>query len=242
MARRRMISQELIHDEDLNFVSIEAQNIFFRCLTISDDCGVIPGNEYQLKSMLNLSSKISNKLQEYLKELVLKRLLIRFPYQDKIYYAFKQSSFENYQAYIIKNRTKSEYLKMKVSDFQQLKLTLQEFTVNYSNYLDNGCYHIESKEYKVESKEYKDKEQISKKIPPVENDVIEYFKTKGIDNGQAEKFFNYYESNGWKVGKNKMVNWHSAVVNWIKNIKEYQKEIKSTRRNNLQEIQPKQTY
>lgn len=31
-----------------------------------------------------------------------------------------------------------------------------------------------------------------------------------------EKFYNYYESNGWKVGKNPMKNWKSAVITWEK--------------------------
>jgi hypothetical protein len=30
----------------------------------------------------------------------------------------------------------------------------------------------------------------------------------------AEQFFNYYESNGWKVGRNSMKSWRAAVVNW----------------------------
>lgn len=34
---------------------------------------------------------------------------------------------------------------------------------------------------------------------------------------EAERFFHYYESNGWKVGKNPMKSWTSAVVNWRKN-------------------------
>ena len=40
-------------------------------------------------------------------------------------------------------------------------------------------------------------------------------------NDQAECFYNYYESNGWKVGKNPMKNWHCAIGNWIKNIKTF---------------------
>lgn len=32
---------------------------------------------------------------------------------------------------------------------------------------------------------------------------------------EAEKFINFYTSNGWKVGKNKMVSWESAVSNWL---------------------------
>ena len=31
----------------------------------------------------------------------------------------------------------------------------------------------------------------------------------------AEKFFNYYESNGWKVGKNPMKDWKASVRTWI---------------------------
>lgn len=33
------------------------------------------------------------------------------------------------------------------------------------------------------------------------------------------KFWNYYESNGWKVGKNPMKNWHSCCVTWEANYK-----------------------
>jgi len=32
---------------------------------------------------------------------------------------------------------------------------------------------------------------------------------------QAERFFSYYDSNGWKVGKNPMKNWKSAVAGWL---------------------------
>lgn len=38
-------------------------------------------------------------------------------------------------------------------------------------------------------------------------------RSNGID---PEKFFNYYESNGWMVGKNKMKNWKAAVHTWEK--------------------------
>ena len=40
---------------------------------------------------------------------------------------------------------------------------------------------------------------------------------------EAEKFVNYYESNGWKVGKNSMKNWKAAANNWITNSNTYAK-------------------
>jgi len=32
---------------------------------------------------------------------------------------------------------------------------------------------------------------------------------------QAQRFYDYYDSNGWKVGKNPMKNWKSAAAGWI---------------------------
>jgi Helix-turn-helix domain len=37
----------------------------------------------------------------------------------------------------------------------------------------------------------------------------------------AEHFFNHYESNGWKVGKNPMKSWQSALVTWHKNASKF---------------------
>jgi hypothetical protein len=34
---------------------------------------------------------------------------------------------------------------------------------------------------------------------------------------EGTKFFDFYESNGWKVGKNPMKDWKAAVRNWEKN-------------------------
>ena len=40
----------------------------------------------------------------------------------------------------------------------------------------------------------------------------------------AENFFNYYESNGWKVGKNPMQRWKNSVNGWINRQPEFEKE------------------
>lgn len=48
---------------------------------------------------------------------------------------------------------------------------------------------------------------------PSINDLESYITEKGyvVD---AESFFNYYESNGWKVGRNPMKSWQSALASW----------------------------
>ena len=52
---------------------------------------------------------------------------------------------------------------------------------------------------------------------PEAKELVEHFESKGSNSGEAEKFFNYYESNGWKVGRNAMKNWKAASANWLKN-------------------------
>jgi hypothetical protein len=47
---------------------------------------------------------------------------------------------------------------------------------------------------------------------------------------EAEKFVNYYTSNGWRVGKNPMKSWTHAVNNWITNAKQYAKGTSNNQR------------
>lgn len=55
--------------------------------------------------------------------------------------------------------------------------------------------------------------------------IESYFKEiglNGIAKTESEKFFNFYESKNWFVGKNKMKNWQAACRNWKSNIKDFQ--------------------
>ena len=51
--------------------------------------------------------------------------------------------------------------------------------------------------------------------PPDIEEVKAYFAEKGGKDAQAERFYAYYESNGWKVGKNPMRKWKAAASGWI---------------------------
>ena len=51
---------------------------------------------------------------------------------------------------------------------------------------------------------------------PSISDIKQYCMERN-NNVNAEHFFDYYESNGWKVGKNSMKDWKAAVRTWEKN-------------------------
>ena len=43
-----------------------------------------------------------------------------------------------------------------------------------------------------------------------------------VARSQAPRFVNYYEANGWKVGRNPMQDWQAAANNWLLNARQYQ--------------------
>jgi hypothetical protein len=59
-----------------------------------------------------------------------------------------------------------------------------------------------------------------KKVSAFQKPTLSELKTYMTEIGMAdvsEKWFDYYESNGWLVGKNKMKNWKAAVRTWKSN-------------------------
>ena len=55
-------------------------------------------------------------------------------------------------------------------------------------------------------------------IKPTVEEVKEYLKEINCFSVNPEMFVAFYESKGWKVGKNHMKNWKAAVTTWkIKN-------------------------
>lgn len=63
------------------------------------------------------------------------------------------------------------------------------------------------------------KEPKSRFVKPSVAEIRDFMKAKDFAPyiSEGERFFNYFESNGWKVGKNPMQKWKSSVDNWIKN-------------------------
>lgn len=60
------------------------------------------------------------------------------------------------------------------------------------------------------------KKEIYKERKPTIEEVRSYCKERnnGVD---ADKWFNYYSANGWKVGKNSMKDWKACVRTWERN-------------------------
>lgn len=56
----------------------------------------------------------------------------------------------------------------------------------------------------------------TKFTPPSVDEVAAYMQERGMK-PEAERFIDHYTANGWKVGRNPMKDWKSAVRNWGRN-------------------------
>jgi hypothetical protein len=77
---------------------------------------------------------------------------------------------------------------------------------NYTNInTDKGNIYIEDTEPKPK-----------RFVPPTVEEVSDYCSERN-NNIDAQKFVDYYSSNGWKVGKNPMKDWKACVRTWERN-------------------------
>ena len=75
-------------------------------------------------------------------------------------------------------------------------------------------------------------------IKPTSQEVFDYMVENEFEFAKIEsdKFVNFYDSKGWKVGKTPMVSWKSSVANWMKGYYERNK-IQTTKISKLEKIQ-----
>jgi len=76
----------------------------------------------------------------------------------------------------------------------------------------------------------KQKKEKTMRLPDLKK-VIAFFSSEGFSEIEARKFFNHFESNGWKIGgKTPMENWHAAARNWMLDTPKYNSNYKNTSR------------
>lgn len=75
-----------------------------------------------------------------------------------------------------------------------------------------------------------------KKIPPEIGQVHFYGAELGMTENDVSAFFDHYESNGWKVGKNKMRDWKATLRNWKRRSGEFGRSTPATMADQLQKV------
>lgn len=94
---------------------------------------------------------------------------------------------------------------------EQLQKRVHTINNNRNNIDNNSKYSVEAKNQKK-----------AIFVPPTPAEILPYFIEKKATEFEAQKFHNYYSSNGWLVGgKTKMKDWQAAARNWLLNAEKF---------------------
>nr|DAO53421.1 MAG TPA: DnaD like replication protein [Caudoviricetes sp.] len=130
------------------------------------------------------------------------------------------------QNFIGKGSTEADRQRLydrRISDERKQKKLTQ--SRNLEEILEKSTPEIElEKEIKIEKEIDSSAKSTTTKRKRFEKPTLSEIKAYCIERGNkvdAQHFFDYYESNGWRVGKNSMENWQAAVRTWERS--EYRK-------------------
>ena len=144
------------------------------------------------------------------------------------------------QNFIGKGSTEADRQRLydrRISDERKQKKLTQ--SRNLEEILEKSTPEIETeleKDIEIEKEIHSSAKSTTTKRKRFEKPTLSEIKEYCIErnnNVDAQHFYDYYESNGWKVGKNAMKNWQAAVRTWEKN--SYTNTTKQTKKTNTEQ-------
>jgi len=215
---KRFIDTELFNDEWFCELSKDAKLFFIYYITNCDHAGILKLN----KKLFEFQTSIKD-IDKVIKEMGNKLILIK----DSVFFMPGYLKFQYPE--FPKSKVKQQEGALKILDNHGITLEIvksyltvpKELEYSYVNDNDNVSDSVSVKNNKE-----------GKKNKPTLDECKQYCleRSNGVD---ADKFFNYYESNGWKVGKNAMKDWKAAIRTWEKNTAELKQSNQSFKLNKL---------
>ena len=207
MAERRMFAKTIIDSDAFLDMPLSAQCLYFHLSMRADDDGFI-NNPKKIQRVIGATD-------DDLRLLAAKKFII--PFESGVV-VIKHWKIHNY---IQKDRYKATVYQEEMS-----RLTVKP---NNAYTLDTECiqdgYSLETQvrlgkdriELGEDSIVVEDAPQrkSTRFTPPTLEEVTAYCFERG-NNVDPQRFIDYYTSNGWMVGRNKMKDWKAAVRNWEK--------------------------
>ena len=189
MARIRTIKPEFFTSESVVSVSPLARLLFIGLWCEADREGLLKWKPKTLKFRYLPADSVN--IEKLCSELEDNKMIITYTVDGEDYCEIP--GFKSHQ--VINNREKESELPSRDSDASTTR--------------ESG---------RKEGREGKERNGASRFTPPTQKEIFDYMTERGFSNkSEAEKFFDYYSSKGWVVGKSKMKDWKAAVRNWLKN-------------------------
>lgn len=196
----RILREGILSSDRVNKLSWPAEVFYRRLMSVVDDYGCFDGRPEIIRIHvfpLRIDKVSSSDLSKWMRECADAGLVRR---------------------YIVNNKPYVELL-----DFHQ-RLRSKNRKYPYDEQASDECQTDDS-HMLVEGKGSEGKaDAVTRKTIPPERSELESFFIELFPEGgkrESDKYWNHYNSVGWKVGKNKMVDWKSAVHTWLSRSQEF---------------------
>lgn len=113
-------------------------------------------------------------------------------------------------------------VKIRLSESKEIAEKIQALMIEKKWSAQKVGIHIFEEYFKKNSPKSGKGVSTTRFTKPTWEEVAGYFYEQGSQTCQddATRFIDYYEANGWKVGKNAMKDWKATVRTWIKRKKD----------------------
>jgi hypothetical protein len=223
MARIRTIKPQHVNDKELSKISLQAHLFWVLSWCFSDDEGVIENDPLLLRSQLfpRRTDIRVEQVQQWIDQLVKARFMVPFTHEGEGYLLHR--TFKIHQ--------KIDRPQPSKIPSETIRRMIDEQSTNV-----RPCIVEESKGEECSVKGEAQAPPAQKFIKPSIYELENFFIERGLDEftakAQAKLFLNYYESNGWKVGKNSMKSWPAAAGGWKERMNTYNNHTNGTNRQN----------
>ena len=224
MAQKRMFSLSVVDTDKFLEMPISARLLYYELGMRADDDGFVSNWK---KILLFTGLK-----EDDLKILIMKNFIIPFESGVIVIRHWRMNN------YLQNDRTKptiyqEELKELNLDNNNVYNLYTECIHSIDKNSIDKNSIDIynygNSKKLKnLSDKEKKEcpKDKTTKFKKPTIEEVQNYCKERN-NNINAESFIDYYEANGWKVGRNSMKDWKAAVRTWEKRETKTNKQVKN---------------
>ncbi len=221
VAEKRMLSKKVLDTDAFLDMCLSAQALYFHLVVNADDEGFV-GNPKRIRDYIGAD-------ESDLKLLVEKRFVLMLKNGVAVIKHWK-----------IHNTLRRDRSHPTVFTEEKAQLILLENGV-YAEKATTNCIHDNlmvttcqpndnhsTTEDKIEEDRLSEDNVVESIAPSIQGRKSNCFRKPSIDDiiaycGEndfkvdAHRFYDYYESNGWRVGKTPMKDWKAAIRNWVRN-------------------------
>lgn len=195
----RIIKESLKLSPQVDQLSWFEECVWNRLIVTVDDYGRYDGRSVALKSELfPLKEKVTKRqIESAIEHLAQVGLIVCYEVDGRPYIA-------------IPTWSKHQRIQTKKSKFPDIPSS----TVSHGDSpLESNPIQSNTESNPNTNSASSDKPKTQRFQKPTLDEIKSYIREKGYT-VDAERFYNYYESNGWMVGKNHMKNYRAALATW----------------------------